>query len=342
MDTVKVKNILFVTHIQSQCGIYEFGKNIVESLERSKKYNFIKVECWSMVDLKNAIELHTPSAIIYNYHPTILPWVTHTYLPHGLHKNAIFSIKIPQIWIIHEVTQTVVEKAKKKKKYIFWFKRNFINQLFDYYIVPDPTLVLSQDFVFKTWRMIPEYTNQFPVPDVPTIGSFGFGTGNKWFEEIVKQVQSEFDEAIIRFNIPFAKYGDPLWENAKKIAENCRSILFKSKIRLEITHDFFSKQEMLDFLAKNTINVFLYQTPPGDARWISSVIENALAVKRPICISGSSMFRHIANASPSISIDDNSMEDIIQNWFAPLQQYYDQWKWDAITNEYERIISSVL
>ena len=97
MDIIKEKNILFVTHTQSQCGIYEFGKNIAESLQKSEKYNFIKLECSSLIELKNAIKLYAPSAIIYNYHPTILPWLTYTFLPHGLHRNEIYDIQIPQI-----------------------------------------------------------------------------------------------------------------------------------------------------------------------------------------------------------------------------------------------------
>lgn len=343
MHTKLKKTILFITHKESQCGIYEFWKNIAEILKTSTKYTFIKVECWSMKDLFDSIKQYNPSAIIYNYHPAVMPWLTNTHLPHILYENNIFQINIPQIWIIHEVTQKVINHASnKKKQYILLLQRQFINKLFDYYIAPDPTLILNNTNVFKTGRLIPEYHNIYPTPDIPTIGSFWFGTWNKWFEEIVKHVQEEFDEAIIRFNIPFAQFWDPLWENAKTIAENCKSLIKKEKIKLTITHDFFKKQEMLDFLAKNTINIFLYQNPKWESRWISSVIENALAVQRPICISKSSMFRHIADTKPSICIEDNSIKNIIKNWFLPLEKYHKVWGWKGLTYEYEKIIDSII
>jgi hypothetical protein len=158
----------------------------------------------------------------------------------------------------------------------------------------------------------------------------------------VKHVQEEFDEAIIRFNIPFAQFWDPLWKNARAIATNCISLLKKEKIKLIITHDFLKKREMLDFLAKNTINIFLYQNPKWESRWISSVIENALAVQRPICISKSSMFRHITNTKPSICIEDNSIKNIIKNWFLPLEKYHEAWGWEGLAYEYEKIIDSII
>ncbi|MFA6091269.1 MAG: hypothetical protein WC774_05870, partial [Candidatus Gracilibacteria bacterium] len=82
MHTEVKKTILFITHKESQCGIYEFGKNIAEILKTSTKYTFIKVECGSMEDLFDNIKQYNPSAIIYNYHPAVMPWLTNTHLPH--------------------------------------------------------------------------------------------------------------------------------------------------------------------------------------------------------------------------------------------------------------------
>jgi hypothetical protein len=62
--------------------------------------------------------------------------------------------------------------SNKKKQYILLLQRQFINKLFDYYIAPDPTLILNDTNIFKTGRLIPEYNNIYPTPDIPTIGSF--------------------------------------------------------------------------------------------------------------------------------------------------------------------------
>ena len=212
--------------------------------------------------------------------------------------------------------------------------------MFDFYIAPDPTLLLQNPVVYKTGRLVPKYSNSFPIPSIPTIGSIGFGTPKKGFEKIVELVQSEFDEAIIRFNIPFASFGDNDGINAKAIAAACKSFIKKPGIQLQVSHDFLNKNSLLDFLAQNTINVFLYEDTGG--RGLSSTIDNALAVERPIAVSDSIMFRHLFDAKPSVCVSKNSLKDIISNGFTPLQKYLDEFSPEILLWEYERITSSVL
>ena len=40
--------ILFITHQKAQCGVYEFGKSVVEVLEKSVHYHFVHLECSSL------------------------------------------------------------------------------------------------------------------------------------------------------------------------------------------------------------------------------------------------------------------------------------------------------
>src|SRR5258706_10385653 len=245
------KKILFVSHKEKKCGVYEFGKNVFKAISQSQIYNFIKIECDSIDNLQNEISIHNPDAIIYNYHPTVLPWITTKVAP-KLHINNISSILIPQIGIIHEVTQAVGDSATSyRKKFHLGGPSRLGNSLFDFYIAPDATLLLSNPIVYKTGRLIPFYKNNFTQPGTPTIGSFGFGTPNKGFEKIVDLVQQDFDKAVIRFNIPFADFGDKDGENAKAIAERCKNLIKKPGIKLKITHDFHDQQGMLDFLAQN-------------------------------------------------------------------------------------------
>jgi SAM-dependent methyltransferase len=334
------KNILFVSHKKAQCGVYEFGKSLFEILQRSNHYKFIKAECSSLKELESAIASNKPVAIIYNYHPSVLPWITAKKTPH-IFKNNTTSINIPQIGIIHEVTQQIADiSTNYKNKFIVGDYAKLSNSLFDFYIAPDPTLLLQNPFVYKTGRLVSDYQNNFPLPQKTTIGSFGFGTPKKGFEKIVDLVQKEFDDAIIRFNIPFAEFGDKDGFNAKAIAEKCKSKISKSGIELIITHDFQDKKAMLDFLAQNTVNVFLYEDTGG--RGLSSTIDNALAVKRPIAVSDSVMFRHLFDVKPSICVSNNSLKNIIENGFTPLQKHLEDYSEANILWEYERIVSSVL
>lgn len=333
--------VLFISHKKAQCGVYEFGKKITDVLALSKKYEFVRVECSSMSELQNAIAKNNPVAIIYNYYPSVLPWIA-TKISKAFYKSNITSVKIPQIGIIHEITQNVADSATSyRKKFLFGRGSRLINTLFDFYIAPDPTLLLLNPLVYKTGRLVLRHRNVFQAPSTPTIGSFGFATPGKGFEEIVQLVQSEFDEAVIRFNIPAADFGgDKSGAVARATAQKCESLLVKPGIKLNITHDFLTDDELLDFLAQNTANVFLYNHSGG--RGLSSAIDLAMAAQRPIAISDNAMFRHVLDVSPSICIAKNDLMAIIQNGFAPLREHFDEWSAENLLWDYERIVDSVL
>ncbi|MBK7885588.1 MAG: hypothetical protein IPJ81_18680 [Chitinophagaceae bacterium] len=127
--------------------------------------------------------------------------------------------------------------------------------------------------------------------------------------------------------------------SARAIEANCKAMINKPGIRLIVTHDFLDDQSMLDFLAQNTINVFFYES--SENRGLSSAIDNAMAVQRPIAVSNSIMFRHILATIPSVCIKDNTLKNIIKNGFAPLQKYYDEWNTGNLLWEYERILDAV-
>ena len=334
------KNILIVLHKESKCGVYEFGKNLSEVLQKSIIFNFVKVECSNITELKSAIKLYNPICIIYNYQPSVFPWISQKVLP-KLRLNKIANISIPQIGIIHEITQELADSATNyKKKYLINATLRLANSIFDYYIAPDPTLLLFNPIVFKTGRLISNYNNSFPIPDKPTIGSFGFAYEGKGFEEIVELVNMEFDDAIIRFNIPSGDFVDNRGEIAKNVIERCKLLNTKKGIKLEITNNYFDKFALLDFLAKNSINIFYNKDKLG--RGISSTIDLALAVKRPIAVSNSTMFRHILDVTPSICLNNNSINNIIINGFDPLEHHYNDWTEENLIWEYERIITRII
>lgn len=304
-------NILFVNHKKSQCGIYEFGRNLGTALKKSS-YNFLYFECGAVDELNQIINEEKPDLIIYNYNPATMSW---------LDAGATRKIECPQIGIIHEVTQQVADRAD--------------NSLFNFHIAHDPTLLLKNPLVFKAGRLIPRYENKFELPEIPVVGSFGFA-GKKGQKRIVEMVQQEFEKAVVRINIPFATFGDADGQMAKAIAADCRAVLTNDNIKLEISHDFLEEPQLLDFLAQNTVNLFLYEEMTGQ-RGISGAADTALAVKRPLGITRQTMFRHIVGAIPSICVEDNSIKQIIKNGIEPLLPFYDEWSDEMICWDYERI-----
>lgn len=309
--------VLFINHPEKECGVHQFGENVFTAIRQSGLYDFIYCECSSLTDLQQYITQHQPVAVIYNYYGSTMPW---------LNSRFTRKVKLPHIGIIHEVTQERVNQAN--------------TNLFDFHIAPDPTVLLTSPIVFKTGRLIPEYNDVTPAPDVITIGSFGFGTKGKGYTKIIETVQQEFDEALIRFNIPFARFGDPEGTGARAYADACRNLIKKPGIQLKITHDFLTQEQVLEFLSQNSINCFFYDENKN--RGISSVIDLALAVNKPVAITKSNMFRNIFNAQPSVCIEDSPLKDITKNGTHPLQPYKKEWTPENLCWDYERIVTAAV
>jgi SAM-dependent methyltransferase len=316
----RLDKVLFVSHKEKQCGVYQFGYNIGQALKKSKKYKFIYVECSSPDELNDYVHKYKPICLIYNYQGDTLPWVN---------SRVTFRYKIPQIGMIHEVSQKVADSTT--------------NYPFDAYIAPDPTLILKNPIVYKTGRLLLKNRLSRKHNNIPIIGSFGFGSPNKNFDLLVKKVGSEFGKAIIRLNVSFARFGDEDGSSARKAISKCITIAKQyPKIKFEYSHDFLDQQQLLEFLNSNTLNAFLYSDKGN--KGISSVIDFALSVKIPIAVSGDScMFRHVQNAQPSIVLSDkNGFKDIIKNGIKPLGEFYNEWTEENLVWDYERIVNDVV
>jgi hypothetical protein len=228
---------------------------------------------------------------------------------------------------MHEFTQKIADGAD--------------SDVFDYHLCQDPDMIINNPCVLKTKQLVYPYTNITPLPETPTIGSFGFGTPGKGFDRLVEQVQKEFDTAIIRINLPFNDVVDINGTtHAIPTAKKCREKLYKPGVILEITHTFFTEPQLLDFLAGNTINCFLYDTKMSLG--ISGPGLHALAVHRPMAITRCGMFRHLLKASPSICIEDSSLKEIIANGLAPLEVFYKEWSEEEFIKDYEMILDRVV
>jgi SAM-dependent methyltransferase len=316
--------VIYVNHKSQQCGVYEFGKEIGLLLQTSIKFNITYIECDSFSELEVYFKTIQPDIVLYNYHPSTMAWILSPgkYFPHKTH-----NLDAIHIGTIHEVYQELADYSN--------------DEIFDFHVAPDPTLLLKNPLVYKTGRLLPEKVKEKDVyHKVPIIGSFGFATPNKGFERIIELVQNEFDEAVINLNIPFAKFGDSDGENARKIAHDCRKLINKENIILNIDHSYLEKDDLISFLAGNTINVFLYDEVIK--RGISSATDWALTSGRPLAISKSSLFRHLHNCNPSICVADNNLKTIIANGVKPIRKFYSEYSSENLLWDYERILSDVL
>jgi len=315
------KKVLFINHKDQQCGVYQYGVSIVDAFKASQKYEVLYAECASQADLDVAIRETGPAILIFNYYFQIMDWTFGIVKPYGL----------PSFGILHEGRQAYVGGVKREP--------------FDYWLCPDPT-TSDSDFIFRLVRLIPDFAGPVgPPPDIFTIGSFGFGFALKGFENLVELVQKEFERAHIRLHIPFNDIIDRDGHQfALATAERCRQAISKPGIELTITHDFKTRQEVLEFLAGNTMNAFLYKySLPSGMRGISSAIDLALAVDRPIAVTRSEMFRHLFDLQPSICIEDNrSFQEIMSNYERNhLANLKEEWSEASFIRNLEEILDRI-
>lgn len=309
--------VLFVNFAQARCGVFQYGANLAKVLGTSRRYKVEALEVQSLEDVDKAVAGETYAAIFFNYHPQTL-----TFLKPDLPKR----YPMPCIAVMHEMTQAEADAMS--------------SGIFQHYVMGDPTLLETNPGVFKTGRILPRYTKTWPTPAIPTIGSLGFSVGSKGYGNVVEAVQKEFDEAIIRLHIPANDIIDADGSQARAYAEKCQQLIRKPGIRLEFSHNFMTSEEVLDFFAQNTLNAFLYD--PLEVAGISSTPDAALAVRRPIAISKSIMFRHLMHIRPSICIEDTSLRQIIANGSKPFEHLLGIWSPENVLNEYEGILDRVL
>lgn len=306
-----MQSILFFNHKERACGVYQYGYRSGKILQKSEIYNFIYVEVETEVEFINAVNIHNPIGIIYNYHPATMPWLGYN----GINRYP--SIK--HYGLYHEGSVPSLQQ-------------------FNYILFVDSTHI-DTDKSFSIPR--PLLTSNFPSTknEIPVISSFGFGFEHKGFEKIVKLVNEQFDEAIIRLHISFSFYADRDGTRAAAVAARCRNEMKKSNIQLQITNNFLTDEDMLKFLSESTVNTFLYDEITGIVCGLSSVIDYALSVNTPLAISKSNMFRHVRDSVPSICVEDRLITEIISSSLEIVQPYKEKWSNENFIKKYEHIIN---
>lgn len=303
-------NVLFLNHKQEQCGVYQFGDRLARVIQKSEKFATRYAEIDSIEEFEFLLSLDKYDVVIYNWYPSTMGWA------HPAHADR-FRGQFVQVGIFHEVP----------------------NEHFDYYIHADPTLE-DDGKTFSTGRPLLEYDGFYPTNmGVPIIGSFGFGMGGKGYPDIIKLVEQEYDEAVVKLHISHAYFGDETGEGARHWVNLVRQEMTKPNVKLEVTHNFLNNQQLLFWLASNTVNVFLYEEMYG--RGIGSTVDYALSVRRPIALTKSYMFRHLWDAEPSIFVEDLSLKEIIGNGTAPLRRYYQEWSQENLVRRYEYILEQI-
>ncbi len=303
---------LFVTHKGQRCGVYQFGHRLFNDVLRlNKEISWSYMEAAGLDELEARIRATKPAFVLANYHPSTLSFIA------GLKR---FSV-VPVFVIQHEVDQDIADQIDLP--------------FADFVFCADPDLVPRNPFVVPVPRFIPALLENLPGPPaIFTVGSFGFATRGKGFDDLCALVNEQFDTARIRINIPPHDSVASVPEgDYERIAGQCRNAVTKPGIALEITNHFFDDAKLLRFLSENTINAFLYASSKG--RGISSTIDYALACGRPLAVSNSAMFRNVLSLNPSPCVDHQSLRDIAANGSRILTPLINQYSAAASSQAWE-------
>jgi hypothetical protein len=304
------RNVLFLNHQQSLCGVYWYGFRLYNIWKKSNEVNFHYKEVSNIKDY-STINRADFDIIIYNYHHMTMSWLNSSVL--------IKNIKSIGIW--HEGPNNVA-----------------FNHILDVSTkIPRPIYEDIPTNIESTDTDIIEFIN-YSNESIPIIGSFGFGFDSKGFDKIITKVCNEFDKAIIKLIITTSKFGDIDGSIARKINERCNEFITNKNIELKIINTFLSDNDILYFLSKNTINMFLYDK--GQDRGLSSVIDFAFSVNTPVCISNSHMFRHVYN--DNISIEHNSISDCIHSDLKYIYNFREKNSYQNSINFINRILHSYI
>lgn len=297
--------VLILNHNRVKCGTYQMAKRIYEIASRSTQVEYFYKEINSKVEYKVATAQLKPEFELINYHWDRMPWL----------RDKDLTRDSKHYFIYHDGSM-----LHKYDKYLFFGGYDLENK-----DALDKRVLLP--------RPLFDYYGEYPKNDILTIGSFGFNSGYKKFSELVKLINNQLDEAIINLHMPFAFYGEESGSRLADVINQCNKQITKPGIKLNITSEFLSDDNLLTFLANNDINIFYYQQQ--DNPGLSSVFDYALSVKRPIAINDCKMFRHVVN--DDILLEKHSIKEILNLGTAPLEKFYEQWSTERFSKEMDKL-----
>ncbi len=311
-----MKKGLFINNKRAKDSIFESGYMVYQCLKQSDKYLLDYTE----VDINDRNIQTGYDFYFFNYHPITMGWLQTKFLK----KQLGFVI-------------TMILEVAPNDAFIMCPERHF-----NFYCALDPTIKSKEGYLYPFPRPLEKIDFKLPVTynEVPVIGSFGFSTKGKGFHHVVEAVNKEFDQAIVRINIPYGDFVPESKEYAFFLGEMCRKKA-KPGIEVSITHDFMSKEDLIKWCAGNTLNCFLYdRNMPG----LSATTDQVIVSETALSVSDNDTFRHItAYLQP---YPEMSLKESIERSIPIVKKMKTDWMPEKFTRKFEEalfknIVSSV-
>lgn len=280
--------ILIVNSLDEKCGVHQYGLNLFQCLSENYEDLFAHEKFGDAESLISNLKGYTH--VIYNWHPATIPFLSqHTI-------SVINSLGLKQI---------IIDGHDHLCKF-------------------QGVSIINCDSTAENGipRPLLNFKSQEPISEL-TVGSFGFAFDFKNFDIIPNLVARELPSAKLRMHLTPHSSGDTKGRISSLVQSSCD----KLGIDCEISQDFLSSEDLVCFLSKNSINVFLY--PWAEGRGLSSSIDFAFAANRPVALSDSHMFRHVAYEK-KFFLSNFSLGDILSFGTKHIQPFKSAWNAESI------------
>lgn len=294
------KKILFVNPDSEQCGVHQYGRRLFDILSHSERFGVGYTTSSSMAGA-NLFD-----AVIYNWHPIIDPEASVAAALSAMSPR-------PRIVLLHHEGGFIDDNRA------------------DMVLFSNPSGPKRFGKVRHIGRPLPKFDTFVPrdASDRIVIGLNGFM--GAWADRLVQIVAKEFECALIRLALPPSSHCDPGAMLAMAMVNRCRTMA-PAGFEFDVTHEFMPEHRLLEWLARNDINCYFRDYVPSTG--VSSALDMALAVRRPIAINKHPMFSYLMDCVPSICVEDSSISEILRNGLSPLVTAYER-------NSHERVLSEV-
>ena len=301
--------VYFINSKKENCGVYQYGLRIWDSLKDSNlNIKYFEIETRNEFD---QLELSDVDILFFN-------WIEG-------------GATGPFGWYDFELV-TKLKKLYRLKTVTIMHTPDFHTASFDYYIDQDPN---NTGFTRPLYTF--DITKQKPKHDKLHICSFGFAGDHKGFDDIVRKVNNEFEDAVINLHITNAHYGDQDKSGQTRIINAIQSIPRKPGIELNITTNFRSNDEILDFIHENDILLLAYR----HGKDISGVPDYAISANTPFGVTNIGQFRHVYNEN--IDINLQTIQSILDYHSTTnlLEQFQTEWSRENLIKTFEYLVKAI-
>jgi hypothetical protein len=303
-----MKKIIYINHgLAKKCGVYDLGVRHFNSIKNIKEYNILYYEIDSIDGYFKMCSKEKPDGIFFNHMRATSSWINENI---NLYKCVKYCV--PHLFY---------------KDNFYYENEDPYQNIYDYFIILDKNS--KEDFKnFKTNRPLLKFNPvEYKKNSIPTIGAFGFAFLEKRLSYIAKEVNKNFDRAILNFNIPMAHFA-PNIDVQTDIINPCISEITKPDIVINFQTEFLSQEELIKKLNSNDLNCLFY--PKENIHGVSSSLDYAVSAQKPILITDSLMYRSFIDELPKYP--ETSILDIFNNY-----EYYQNNIYDIYHNSINEI-----